>query len=66
MSEKGHERIKLSAAQFMRSRFSAFHERPLNHAGADAEFSADLEDALTVGPQPKYPRLYRRPDLAPS
>src|SRR5712671_7321887 len=34
-------------------------ENPLNNAGADAELSADLEDAITVSPQLQYFRLHR-------
>src|SRR5258705_12249525 len=34
-------------------------ENPLNNAGADAELSADLEDAVSVGSQLQYARLDR-------
>ena len=37
-------------------------ENPLNNAGADAELSADLEDAITVSPQLQYFRLHRGPN----
>ncbi len=34
-------------------------ENPLHHAGADAESSADLENAVSVGSQLQYARLDR-------
>jgi hypothetical protein len=37
-------------------------ENPLHNAGADAELSADLENAVTVGPQFSYLRFHGRLD----
>ena len=41
-------------------------ENPLHHAGADAERSADLENAVSVGSQLQYPRFDRRLNPAPA
>jgi hypothetical protein len=37
-----------------------FLEDPLDDAGADTEFLADLEDAITVGPHFNYLSFNRR------
>jgi len=39
-------------------------EDALHHARADPELPADLEDAVTIRPKFKYPRLHRRFDPA--
>jgi hypothetical protein len=47
---QGKERSRLPRLLF---------ENPLHHAGADAERSADLENAVSVGSQLQYARLDR-------
>jgi len=37
---------------------------PLNDTSADAKLPANLEDAITIGPQLSYPHLHRRFDRA--
>src|SRR5882672_3629712 len=49
-SARGKERSGLPRLLF---------ENPLHHAGADAERSADLENAVSVGSQLQYARLDR-------
>ena len=41
-------------------------ENPLHNACANAKLPADLEDAVTIGPQFKYASLNRRFDSAPA
>ena len=55
----GRERMYKAMRERESSRPRLLLENALHNAGANAQLPADLEDAVTVGPQLQYSRLHR-------